>query len=187
MWDALCAYRPQLVVIEFNPTIPNEVDFVQPRDLRVRQGSSLTALVRLAATKGYRLIHATAVNGIFVQDHLFERFGISDGRPQELRSDLFCVTWLFETYDGRLHPHGYRRARWHDLPLRERRLQALPRALQRHPDEYTPLQMLAWRLWQAVLEPSRAAARLRGAARRLTGRARRALRSRSRGEAGSSR
>src|SRR5262249_37731492 len=66
IWDSLQVYRPKLVVIEHNPTIPNEVDFVQARDMRVQQGSSLTAMARLANSKGYRLVHATTCNGIFV-------------------------------------------------------------------------------------------------------------------------
>ena len=41
VWDAVEDYRPKLVVIEFNPTVPNEVDFASslatrrsPRDHR---------------------------------------------------------------------------------------------------------------------------------------------------------
>src|SRR5258706_10929639 len=51
VWDALLNYRPKMVVIEFIPTIPIEVDFVQARNMSIMQGSSLTAMVRLALTK----------------------------------------------------------------------------------------------------------------------------------------
>lgn len=152
VWEAVRDYRPKLVVIEFNPTIPNEVDFVQPRDLRVSQGSSLTALARLARDKGYRLVHATAINGIFVDERYFGRFGIEDDRPEALRTDLNQVTWLFQTYDGRLHLAGSDRLRWHDVPIRLR--QTIPPGLRAFPDSYSRLQRLAWRLWHRVARRS---------------------------------
>ncbi len=86
VWEALSEYRPKLVVIEFNPTIPNEVDFVQARDASVAQGSSLTALARLAGSRGYRLIHATTVNGFFVDEKYFDQFAIADDSPASLRA-----------------------------------------------------------------------------------------------------
>jgi hypothetical protein len=160
VWEALQRYRPKLVVIEFNPTIPNEIDFVQPRDLAVSQGSSLTAVARLAAAKRYRLIHATAVNGIFVDDRYFARFNIDSPSPAALRADLSEITWLFQTYDGMLHVAGNRRARWHDVPLDPGRLQVVPRWLRGFPPTFAPGRRLAWRAWRASREPRTALDRL---------------------------
>ena len=148
VWEAVRVYRPKLVVIEFNPTIPNEVDFVQPRELSVRQGSSLTAIARLAVEKGYRLIHATALNGIFVDGRYFERFGISDDAPAALRADLSAVTWLFQTYDGRVHLRGHDRLFWHDVAFDRRRLQQVPRPLRDFPEELPRARRVAYRLWR---------------------------------------
>jgi len=153
VWDALEDYRPKLVVIEFNPTIPNEVDFVQPRDTAVTQGSSLRAIARLANRKGYRLIHATVINGVFVDERYFSRFDIVDDAPAALRADLSLVTWLFQTYDGRLHLVGSDRLRWHDVPLRAKRLQVLPRGLRTFPANFSRRQRLAWRAWRLAREP----------------------------------
>ncbi len=150
VWDAVADYRPKLVVIEFNPTVPNEVDFVQPRDTAVTQGSSLTAITRMANAKGYRLVHATVVNGIFVDEAYFPRFDIVDDTPAALRADLSLVTWLFQTYDGRLHIAGNRRLRWHDVPIDPRRLQVVPRRLRTFPADFSPVQRIAWRAWRAV-------------------------------------
>lgn len=161
VWEALNEYRPKLVVIEFNPTIPNEVDFVQPRDMAVAQGASLTAMVRLADTKGYRLIHATAVNGVFVEESCFPRFGIEDDRPAALRADLSQVTWLFQTYDGRIHVAGAGRARWHGVAIDPDRLQVVPRWLRGFPPKYSPTRRAAWRAWRSLREPRPALQRLR--------------------------
>lgn len=156
VWEAVREYRPKLVVIEFNPTIPNEVDFVQPRDPAVRQGASLTALARLAHGKGYRLVHATALNGVFADERYFDRFGISDDSPAALRTDLSLVTWLFQTYDGRLHTAGFDRLLWHDVPLDRRRLQQVPRALRDFPEALARRRRVAYRIWRAWREPARA-------------------------------
>src|SRR5665213_2161518 len=52
LWDSLAEFSPRAVCIEFNQSIPNDVAFVQPRDMRVFQGSSPRSLVELAERKG---------------------------------------------------------------------------------------------------------------------------------------
>ena len=167
IWDSVRDYRPKVVVIEFNPTIPNEVDFVQARDPTVSQGSSLTAIARLAAEKGYRLVHATAVNGLFVEERYFCAFGIADPSPAGLRADLSHVTWMFQTYDGRVHLVGNQRARWHDVPLRPESMQVVPVVLQGFPALFSPRRTILWRLWQLSREPRAVTGRI---ARRLRAR-----------------
>jgi hypothetical protein len=173
VWEALREYRPKLVVIEFNPTIPNEVEYVQPRDPAVSQGSSLQAIDRLARGKGYRLIHATVVNGIFVEQAYAERFELP-ARPSELRADLSQVSWMFQTYDGRIHVAGYDRARWHDVGLDVSRMQVVPRALRGFPPGFgrgRSALWRAWRLWRRLLSAgaaARASAAGRGRPRRRT-------------------
>ena len=91
----------------------------------------------MANAKGYRLVHATVVNGIFVDEAYFPRFDIVDDTPAALRADLSLVTWLFQTYDGRLHIAGNRRLRWHDVPIDPRRLQVVPRRLRTFPADFS--------------------------------------------------
>ena len=52
IWGSLRSYRPKIVLIEINPTMPNHVDFVQARDMSVQHRSSLAATVRLGRHKG---------------------------------------------------------------------------------------------------------------------------------------
>ena len=56
VWAAVKKYRPKLVLIEFNPTATNRIDYVQPADPSCNQSSSPAALVRLGKEKGYELI-----------------------------------------------------------------------------------------------------------------------------------
>lgn len=46
VWKASQHYMPKVVVIEYNPTIPNKVEFVQKPDIQLNQGSSLYLLIK---------------------------------------------------------------------------------------------------------------------------------------------
>ncbi len=119
--------------------------------MRVSQGSSLHALNRLARSKNYRLIHATHMNGIFVDEKYFEIFGIAENDPAQLRAVTSSITQIFQTFDGRIHLVGNRKLFWHEgLSMSERRMQPLPRILQCSYAHYNFFQKCAWkayRLW----------------------------------------
>eukprot|EP00039_Didymoeca_costata_P002185 m.58097 g.58097 ORF g.58097 m.58097 type:complete len:332 (-) comp11155_c0_seq2:277-1272(-) len=72
IWDSLQLYTPALVIIEFNPTIPNHIVFVQEKSESVRQGSSLAGLIDLAESKGYQLMETTLYNAFFIRSDLWE-------------------------------------------------------------------------------------------------------------------
>jgi hypothetical protein len=146
VWKAISHYRPRLVCIEFNPTIPTEVHFVQPADPTVNQGASLLALVELGKAKGYELVCVLPFNAFFVRSEDFPLFGIEDNSPHALRTDLSYVTFLFSGFDGRLFLCGNRTLPWHGLKLNAAPMQRLPRILQRYPGNYTGSQRLLRRL-----------------------------------------
>jgi len=100
IWDSLQIYRPKLVLIEFNPTIPYQVIFVQPRDMRIYQGSSLAAFIHLAQKKGYELIATTDINAFFVDRQYFSLFNISDNSIWNLYKNQSLCTFVFQLYDG---------------------------------------------------------------------------------------
>ncbi len=146
LWAALEHYRPKVVCIEFNPTIATEVEFVQPRDPRINQGSSLKSLVALGADRGYQLVAVLRFNAFFVRAEHFARFGIDDNRPEVLRTDTSQVTHIFHGFDGTVFLRGYRKLHWHGLELEEKRFQRLPRLLRRYPGNYgrTLLNLFRW-------------------------------------------
>jgi hypothetical protein len=144
VWDAMRRYRPKVVVIEFNPTIPVAVKFVQPKDLAVTQGSSLSAIAALGKTKGYELVAVTASNAVLVDGRYFDRFGITDNRPEALWPGD-GVTYLFQGFDGTIFLRGPQRLIWHELQFDDSRFQVLPRWLRRYPDSYSASQRLLLR------------------------------------------
>jgi hypothetical protein len=133
LWDSLVEYRPRVMVVEFNPSIPNDIGFIQPRDMGIFQGSSLRALVELAKQKGYELVAANEVNAFFVLRELFEKFGIVDNSIEALHTDTQFQTRLFQLYDGTLCLAGNNRLLWHNLPIDVQKLQVLPRRLRQYP------------------------------------------------------
>lgn len=133
LWDSLQRYRPRVMIVEFNPSIPNDVEFIQPRDMSVFQGSSLRAFVELGKRKGYELIAANEVNAFFVLKELFPRFGIIDNSIDALHTDHRHETTLFQLYDGTLKIAGNTRLIWHNLPIDEEKLQVLSLHKRRYP------------------------------------------------------
>lgn len=78
IWRALEAFRPRVVVIEYNGDLDPTVPRVMPYQPGFRwahtsgYGASLAALEELAARKGYRLVHTelAGVNAFFVREEL---------------------------------------------------------------------------------------------------------------------
>jgi hypothetical protein len=134
VWNAVVKYRPKVVMIEFNPTIPPEVSFIQPADPSVNQGNSLTALVELGKKKSYELIAVLGVNAFFVTAELFPLFGLADNRVEALWTARDCVTYFFTGYDGQVFLRGCRKLPWHEsTPFYETQVQVLPSFLRRYP------------------------------------------------------
>lgn len=150
VWAAVQDYRPRVVVIEHNYTIPNSVEFVQERNMSVMHGSSLLSLVKLGKTKGYELAAATLGNGIFVESSLFDRLGIQDNSITALRTNESKMTYLFSGYDGTVFLRGRDRLAWHGLPFKGKKLQVLPSFLRRYPDNYNGLQRLLFRIYAGL-------------------------------------
>lgn len=150
VWHAVRTYRARVVVIEFNPTIPNAVDFVQSADPDVNQGSSVRALTRLANSKGYELVATTATNAFFVDRLQFALLNIEDTSLEIMRTDESWVTHLFVGYDGSIHLDGCRIAPWHFLPITSHAVQVVPRLLRKFPESYGRTlrgALVVYRLW----------------------------------------
>src|SRR3989338_546574 len=133
LWDSLKKYRPRVMLVEFNPSIPNDVVFIQPRDMSLFQGSSLMAFVELGKRKGYGLVAANETNAFFVMKELFPKFGIADNSIDTLHTDHRYETKLFQLYDGTLKLAGNTKLLWHNLPIDEGKLQVLPASERQYP------------------------------------------------------
>jgi hypothetical protein len=85
IWRAIKHYRPKLVVIEYNASLSPDRAEVFPYDENARwdgtafYGSSLGAYRRLAAAKGYQLVHTDlcGINAFFVRGDLSAKVGVA--------------------------------------------------------------------------------------------------------------
>lgn len=150
VWKALKNYRPRVVVIEYNPTIPTEVEFVQAADMSLNHGSSLASMVDLGRSKGYELVCVTDHNCIFVANEYFKLFGIEDNSPRALRPDGAPVTWIFCGMDGTVFLRGHRILPWHRVPYREDKVQHIARPFRVFPDNERGLMRFLSRQYRSL-------------------------------------
>jgi len=161
IWKAILKYRPKVIVIEFNPTIPPHIRFVQPADPSICQGASLLSLVELGKEKGYELVSVTTTNAFFVRQEYYPRFHIESNDPEVLWTDLKFFTYLFSGYDGKIFLHGYCRLPWHDIDFIESKVQHLPAFLRTIDYNYTKAQKIAFRLYKLFIGLSRGIKKIR--------------------------
>jgi hypothetical protein len=151
VWKAITAYRPKLICIEFNPTIPTDCHFVQPANPKLNQGTGLMDLVELGKSKGYQLASVLPFNAFFVRENLFSRLEIADNSPHTLRTDLSYITYLFHGFDGRVFLRGNSCLVWHGMVIDEGRLQLLPRFLRKYPENYSRLEKWLMHIYRRLM------------------------------------
>lgn len=133
IWESLREFQPKLVVIEFNPTIPNDVMFIQAKDSSIKQGCSLLALTHLAAAKGYKLVCCTVCNAFFVRQEFFNQLGI----PSDFIYYLYRPVLdgrIFQGQDSTIYVTGMEKLLWLNIPLSSDDFQVIPSSMRRFPD-----------------------------------------------------
>ncbi len=133
IWSDLNQYRPKVVVIEINPTIPNNIHFVQERNMAINQGSSLLAMQKLGCEKGYELLCCTLTNAVFVDKQLFSLFGVGDNTLDTLYPDKRYQTQIFQLFDGTIKIAGCDTLLWHQIKINEEDIQVLSAAQRVYP------------------------------------------------------
>lgn len=129
VWESLSQYLAQVIVIEFNATIPNHISFIQPRDTKVAQGNSLLALIELSKKIGYELIAISSHNAFFVKKPFFPLFNIQNNSIDCMRKRSDAELTVFQLYDGTLVYHGFKYLVWSGEKIKPRKLQVLPKFL----------------------------------------------------------
>lgn len=155
VFDSLEAHAPKLICIEFNPTIPNEIEYVQAPDFSLKHGSSARSLVALAARKGYFLAAVTPCNLLLVREQFREQVvGEAPTSLEQLRDDAPHRNFIFFGYDGTVLSN--RRdipVPWHRLTLSPAHLQVIPRYLRNFGEDYNFLQKAAFAVFVLLKFP----------------------------------
>lgn len=132
MWDALTKYKPKVVCVEFNPTVPNDVVFVQDYHPDVSQGCSLLALIELGKRKGYELIGTASWDAVFVRSDLYPLFGMKDNSIDAIWDPGPRETRIFQCYDGTIYTAGLRMLLWFKIPFAADGLQIIPPSMRHY-------------------------------------------------------
>lgn len=127
VWNAVEKYKPRVVLIEFNPSVPNDVYFVQDDDPAVGQGSSLRAMIELGKKKGYSLVCTRKIDAFFVRDEYFSLFNIPSNDIDSMYTNHNFVTMLFHGYDGTLYTAGRKKLIWTDGEFDDEAFQIVPK------------------------------------------------------------
>ena len=137
VWESLKKFTPELVIIEFNPTIPNDVIFVQERSINVSQGCSLLSLVCLGREMGYELACCTAWNAFFVKKAKLGALGVKNNFIYNLYAPIQDGR-IFQGYDSYVHVLGMDSLIWKGgTKLASGDFQVLPESLRSWGDAQT--------------------------------------------------
>jgi hypothetical protein len=111
VWDTLNVYRPRVVCIEFNSTIPNEVYYIQENSPNVRFGSSLLAIIELGKAKGYELCYVNKLNAILVNNEEYPQLNIPTNSIQDMHFPRMDAR-VFQGYNGKVCVMGMDKLYW---------------------------------------------------------------------------
>jgi hypothetical protein len=131
IWQALAGLQPVLVAVQFNPTIANDIFFVQAPSFEVHHGCSLNALIEFGRQEGYELAACSLATAFFVRADRSHDIGALNNDIDAMYAPLSMH--LFQLYDGSFRLAGLRQLLWHRIALAEDEIQVLPRALRRWP------------------------------------------------------
>jgi hypothetical protein len=131
LWESLKKFSPNIVAVQFNPTVPNDIKFVQSEDFSIHQGCSLKALSDLAQYKNYMLVGVTMGTAFFVKSKFAYRFLEILGLKYAELDEIFApvLMQMFQLYDGTIALQGLNRLLWQPLRIDEEKLQVIPSAL----------------------------------------------------------
>jgi len=153
IFEGLDIYQPKLICIEFNPTIPNEVSFIQKADIKINQGSSALALIKLARKKLYYPIVATAHNLFFIKNTLKkyviknQNYKISDLINEKNKN------FIFIGYDGSIITSKQLVLPWHGVIIKK--INFLPSFLLEYPGNYNIFKKLMLIFFRLYTNPFR--------------------------------
>ncbi len=131
LFAALERYTPTVAVIDFNPSVANDIRFIQENNEQAHYGASLLSLIELASRKGYTLAAVTDWNAIFARNEALPKLGVAESIIDEMYYPPFEMR-MFQTLDGCLHLAGCKTLVRQDYDIEWEEFQVLPVQLRGH-------------------------------------------------------
>ena len=93
IWRGLTNYEANIVIIEFNPGLPNEIPLIVEKNKTNTDigyfGANLLSFYRLAKSKGYEFVTTVRWNAIFVKKELLSKLNIEPINEKECIEKYF--------------------------------------------------------------------------------------------------
>ena len=151
IFNSLEKFKPKIILIEFNPLIPNEVEFINKKDMKINQGSSALSLYNLAKEKDYTLVAATEVNLFFIHNNFVNKvIDIQDTKIDDIVDDKAYRNFIFVGYDGKIFTSKKLELPWHKMEVDE--IKIIPHFLQKFPDNYNFIENKIFRLFRRLFK-----------------------------------
>lgn len=128
-------FRPKVICVEANPTMPHDLIYIPARDDSIRHGASLAALVELAESKDYVLVETTIYNAFFVPKTLYDQYfeQLVPDTSIEALHEMTMGTSLYQLYDGTIKLWGCKKLLWHRIAMDEAKMQLLSHSQRNFP------------------------------------------------------
>lgn len=148
IWKSLKLFRPKIVIIEYNPVIPADVNYVQDDNFELKIGNSALSISLFGKSINYGLVAITDTNLIFVDSKYLEALSVEIQVYRDNSISNREPVYLFTGYDGSVHLSGSLRMPWHDLAIEAKNLQVLPRYIRKFPGEYNLCEKIVFRIFR---------------------------------------
>ena len=153
IFRSISLYSPKIVIIEYNPTIPNDIEYIQPDNIKVRHGSSAKSIINLAKEKEYVPVAITDTNLFFLSNNIFKtnNFLLLDLNKE--RDDSDTKISVFYGYNGELlFTQKQINLRWHFLKFDFSRYQFIPKYLRFPLEDYSLFQKILYKIFKTFVK-----------------------------------
>ncbi len=148
IFNSMDKFKPKIICIEYNPTIPNEVEFVQNIKSR-NHGSSAKSIIKLAKCKNYFVICATSTNLLFVHgDYKNKVIGNNIYEIDDVIDDKKIKNYIFYGYDGSIFTSREVRLPWHNIKIKD--LNVLKGFLKKYPKDYNYIENKIFKIYRKL-------------------------------------
>jgi len=149
--ESLSKFAPKIICIEFNPSIPNKIEFIQEKNMKINQGSSAKSIIDLGLKKNYFPIASTDCNLFFVNNKFkqkitnLDKLDINQLLPNSNDNYIFCG------YDGTVFTSKPLYLIWHGITVKK--IKILPKILNIYPGNYNLFQKILLIFFLFFLNP----------------------------------
>jgi len=153
IFSGIDVYKPKIICIEFNPSIPIDVEFVQEKNFKIKHGSSALSIFNLAEKKGYKLIACTNCNLIFIDKKIIKYVLKKTPKLNSICNQSQDNAIIFIGYDGSIISNKQKiLLPWHDGYMVEtEKLQYLPKIFRIYPGDWGIIRKSLFKFYRLFL------------------------------------